>query len=167
VYTQAFQYGLGLRIGEVLRLSKDCLFEHEGKLMCRVWTEKGAEPIPRFVLGDWCELIQEVHEKIISLTTGVRAYAEQLENTGSNNYITSALNEYRIIRERNVEELLDRLKIFLADQKISAINAWKLKRTVTPNGNYTLDELVEILPIFSAAKSTPDKVKAYVKWILN
>jgi hypothetical protein len=167
VYTQAFQYGLGLRVGEVLRLSKDCLIEHEGKLLCRVWTEKGAEPIPRFVLGDWRELIQEVHEKIVALTADVRAYAEQLEKTGSNDYITSALSEYRITRERNVEELLDRLAVFLADQKISAINAWKLKRTINPRDSYTLDELVDILPIYSIAKATHGKIRAYVKWGLE
>jgi len=164
IYTQAFQYGIGLRIGEVVRLSKDCLFEHEGKLMCRVWTEKGSEPIPRFVLGDWCELIREVHEKIIALTADVRAYAVQLETNGTNNYITSALNKYKAARKSNIDELLSRLKIFLDIQKSNSINAWKLKRTVAPNDSYTLGELAEILPIFSTAKSTPDKVKAYVKW---
>lgn len=167
VYTQAFQYGLGLRVGEVLRLSKDCLFEHEGKLMCRVWTEKGAEPIPRYVLGDWRELILEVHEKIIELTTGVRAYAEQLEKTGSNDYITSALSEYNKSRKRNVEELLDRLEVFLANQKINAINTWELKHAINPSDSYTFDELVDILPIFCIAKNVTYKVRTYAKWGLE
>ncbi|MAB98433.1 MAG: hypothetical protein CMK71_10235 [Pseudomonadaceae bacterium] len=43
VLTQAFQYGLGLRIGEVLRLPKNCLVTISGELYCRVWTPEFIE----------------------------------------------------------------------------------------------------------------------------
>lgn len=167
VYTQAFQYGLGLRIGEVLRLSKDCLFEHQGKLLCRVWTEKGAEPIPRHVLADWREIITDVHGKILEITKDVRKFAEQLEETGSNDYITKAVKSWEDERQKNIDEVLSRLNLFLLEQKKNAINAWELKKTVSLSTQYTLDDLSEILPLSSAAKTTPAKVKAYFKWGLE
>ena len=167
VYTQAFQYGLGLRVGEVLRLSKDCLFEHEGKLLCRVWREKGAEPIPTYVLGDWRELILDVHTKIIEITKDIRSYASEIEETGTSSYVTNALKAYSEYRESNMDELVDELSTFLKQKKIEALKSWELKVKVKPAHEYELSELTDILPISSKAKNTPDKVKAYQKWGLS
>ena len=167
VYTQAFQYGLGLRVGEVLRLSKDCLFEHEGKLLCRVWREKGAEPIPTYVLGDWRELILDVHTKIIQITKDIRSYASEIEEMGTSSYVTSALKACSEYRESNMDELVDELGTFLKQKEIEALKYWELKVKVKPAHEYELSELTNILPISSKAKNTPDKVKAYHKWGLS
>ena len=167
VYTQAFQYGLGLRVGEVLRLSKDCLFEHEGKLLCRVWREKGAEPIPTYVLGDWRELILDVHTKIIEITKDIRPYASEIEETGTSSYVTSALKAYSDYRKTNANELIGELNIFLKEKEIQALRSWELKVKVKSTHEYKLAELSNILPISSTAKNTPDKVKAYRKWGLS
>ena len=167
IYTQAFQYGLGLRIGEVLRLSKDCLFEFEGKLMCRVWTEKGAEPIPRYVLADWRELISDVYGKILSLTETTRNYALELEKSGTNSYIEDALKRLNQDRNNLYCEYKKRLDDFVKQKRMEAEQSWTLKRPVNPSEEYALDSLTEILPISSTAKLTPDKVKAYRKWDLD
>lgn len=167
IYTQAFQYGLGLRIGETLRLSKDCLFEYEGKLLCRVWTEKGAEPLPRLVLGDWRELLSEVYEKVLKLTEQTRSYAIELESNGTNSYIESAFEQIHADRSAIYDTYIDRLDQFIASATTDAQQAWALKRSVNPSTEYTLDDLPHILPIASSAKNTPDKVKAYQKWDLD
>ncbi len=164
VYTQAFQYGLGLRVGEVLRLAKDCLFEHEGKLLCRVWREKGAEPIPTYVLGDWRELILDVHTKIIEITKDIRSYASEIEKTGTSSCVANALKSYSNYRQSNTNELIGELDAFLKQKETQAFRSWELKVTVNPTHEYKLAELTDILPISSTAKNTPDKVKAYKKW---
>ena len=49
ILTQVFQFGLGLRIGEVLRLPQNPLIKMDGETFCLVWTEKGSMPMAPYV----------------------------------------------------------------------------------------------------------------------
>ncbi|ACA84610.1 hypothetical protein [Shewanella woodyi] len=166
IYTQAFQYGLGLRLGEILRLSKDCLFYHEGKLLCRVWTEKGCEPVPRYVLGDWKELILEVHTKIIEITKNYRQYASQIDS-GILAVIRERIQEYENARKLDADGLENELDLFFKAKEKEVKNSWKLKRKPNPEVEYALDEVYDYLPVGSTAKSTPSLLKAYQAWGLE
>ena len=76
-----FFLALGLRVGEVCRLHKDCLGYDEiiGKWFLRVLTEKGelanARPIPR----KWQEVIIQSHRRILEITEPFRVFAKQVE----------------------------------------------------------------------------------------
>tara|TARA_B100000519_G_C14259952_1_gene447169 strand:- start:4432 stop:6672 length:2241 start_codon:yes stop_codon:yes gene_type:complete len=77
-----FFLALGLRIGEVCRLHKDCIGydEQSEKWFLRVLTEKGeltnARPVPR----RWQNVIIQSHERILEITKPFRAFAKDVEN---------------------------------------------------------------------------------------
>ncbi|WP_261844259.1 hypothetical protein [Aliamphritea ceti] len=167
VYTQAFQYGLGLRIGEVLRLPYDCLQEFNGELFCKVWTEKGMAPHSRYIPQDWRPLLTDVVEQVHKLTEPYRQCAEELEANKSLAVVRSRLDSFRAKRNADAESLIEELEAFITVKIQEAKEAWQLKRDVNPDDEYELDDLADILPIYSTAKSTPSKVKAYDKWELE
>ena len=76
-----FFLALGLRVGEVCRLHKDCLGYDEitGKWFLRVLTEKGelanVRPIPR----KWQDVIIQSHKRILEITEPFRKFAKQVE----------------------------------------------------------------------------------------
>ena len=77
-----FFLALGLRIGEVCRLHKDCIGydEETEKWFLRVLTEKGelanARPVPR----KWQDVIIKSHKRIIEITEQFRSFAKDVEN---------------------------------------------------------------------------------------
>jgi integrase len=84
-----FFLALGLRIGEVCRLHKDCL-GYDGttcKWFLRVLTEKGelanARPIPR----KWQDVIIRSYERILKLTEQFRAFAKDVEERGESAFV--------------------------------------------------------------------------------
>lgn len=164
VYTQAFQYSMGLRIGEVLRLPVDCLQEINGELMCKVWTEKGMTPHSRYVPVVWRPLLLEIVQKIQNFTRPYRDNAEELETTKSLTTVRDRLDKFIEDRRSNANELLTELDAFLVEKKLEAQKAWKLKKEVAFDSEYTLAELAEILPISSASKTTAMMMKAYASW---
>lgn len=106
VYTQAFQYALGIRIGEVLRLPVDCLQEINGELFCKVWTEKGMIPHSRYVPTIWRPLLLDLVQKIQDLTSTYRSNAQELENTKSLALVRERLDSFKKARRSNANELL-------------------------------------------------------------
>lgn len=167
VYTQAFQYGLGLRIGEVLRLPHDCIQEFNGELFCKAWTEKGMTPHSRYIPKIWRPLLTEIVEDILEVTGKYRRYASELEESKKVSIVTDRLEKFKAQRKAEANALIDELEDFLVLRNDEAKAAWGLKQPIDPTREYSLDELTEILPISSTAKSTPDKVKAYKKWGLK
>lgn len=92
-----FFLALGLRVGEVCRLHKDCLGYDEitGKWFLRVLTEKGelanARPIPR----KWQDVIIQSHKRILAITEPFRAFAKQVELYKEQAFINSLSFETR------------------------------------------------------------------------
>ncbi|MEM5531402.1 hypothetical protein [Pseudoalteromonas arctica] len=84
-----FLFAFGLRIGELCRLTKDCLQYDEinERWYLNVLTEKGelptARPIPRL----WQEILIESHKRILQITGEFRAFAKQVEKTGTQAFI--------------------------------------------------------------------------------
>jgi len=164
IYTQAFQYSMGLRIGEVLRLPVDCLQEVNGELMCKVWTEKGMTPHSRYIPLVWRPLLLAVVKEIQNITRPYRDNAKELETTKSLTTVRDRLDKFIKGRRSNANELLTELDVFLIEKKLEAQKAWALKKEINPTSEYTLIELAEILPISSASKTTAMMMKAYSSW---
>lgn len=167
VYTQAFQYALGIRIGEVLRLSVDCLQEINGELFCKVWTEKGMIPHSRYVPTIWRPLLLDLAQKIQNHTSTYRSNAQELENTKSLIVVRERLDSFKKARCSNANELLAELDVFLLSMTAKVENAWILKKEIDPEREYALAELAEILPISSTSNTTAMMVKAYSSWGLE
>lgn len=167
VYTQAFQYGLGLRIGEVLRLPVDCLFEYEGKMLCKVWTEKGMMPHARFVPDLWSSIFQEIVDKIKEITAPYRSNAAALEANEVYPDIDERLNNFKAVRNTNAQVLFNELEHSFEKFEKAAIKAWQLKRPVHHSTEYSLEELDDILPIFISEKAVSMKAKKYSSWGMN
>jgi len=92
-----FFLALGLRIGEVCRLHKDCLGydEETEKWFLRVLTEKGelanARPVPR----KWQDVILKSYKRILEITHPFRVFAKQVELHKEQAFITALSFENR------------------------------------------------------------------------
>lgn len=167
VYTQAFQYGLGLRVGEVLRLPVDCLFEYEGELMCRVWTEKGMMPHARYVPKLWRSIFTDIVDKIHEITAEYRKNALSLESTGVCEEVDNRLATFIAKRRASAEQLYIELDDVLKNLEQEAREAWKFKRDISETEELGLDELSTVLPIFVNDKAPSEKAKKYTSWGMN
>lgn len=84
-----FFLALGLRVGELCRLHKDCLGYDEitGKWFLRVLTEKGelanARPIPRI----WQDVIVRSYRRILEITDKFRVFAKDVEERGERAFV--------------------------------------------------------------------------------
>ncbi|TCK16418.1 hypothetical protein [Marinobacterium mangrovicola] len=167
VYTQVFAYALGLRAGEILRIPHDCLFWDGPDLRCRVYTEKGQQARAPYVPTIWRELVIEVVDRIKNLTDIYRKRARELEKNQRLSEVDTRLDRWREERESDAQALVQELDDYLSKKRVEATNTWTLKLAIKPEMEYSLDDLQSILPIYSQAKSTADKVKYYTKWGLN
>lgn len=167
VYTQAFQFGLGLRIGEVLRLPADCLIEYNGEMMCKVWTEKGMIPHARYIPEMWRPIFEEIMSKILEITAEYRPNAQTLEDSEVCVEIDERLNNFKLERKANAEVLFDELDLAFKGFEKEAKEAWRLKRKIKDSHEYTMEDLAEILPIFVSEKRNTQKANKYSKWGLN
>ena len=164
VYTQAFQYGLGLRIGEVLCLPVDCLQEVNGELFCKVWTEKGMIPHSRYVPVVWRQVLSDIVQRTLQITSSYRSNAKELEDTKSLSLVRERLETFKENRQSDANELIAELNAFLLTKKAEAEKAWALKKVVDPKREYELIELAKILPISSTSKTPAMMIKAYSSW---
>lgn len=161
ILTQVFQYGLGLRIGEVLRLPKDCLVEINGQLFCKVWTEKGAEPVARYIPTVWRAALQDTVDRINSICDRYRAQAEKIENGTIVEGLDSRFKNRIDTIEAELQSALDQLTV------LSERNAAVAKERLTLLKLLADDELVELkrlsdyLPLASTATDTSSLVKFY------
>lgn len=86
-----FFLALGLRVGEVCRLHKDCLGYDEitGKWFLRVLTEKGelanARPIPR----KWQDVIVSSYKRVLEITEPFRALVKDVESRKDDAFINA------------------------------------------------------------------------------
>lgn len=167
VYTQAFQYGLGLRIGEVLRLPVDCLQEINGELFCKVWTEKGMMPHSRYVPIVWRPVLLDVVDRIQRLTSDYRRNAKELEETKSLKLVSNRLETFKKNRQSDANQLIAELDSFLLTKKEEAEKSWELKQIIDPKCKYELIELKELLPISSKSNTPAMMHKAYSSWGLE
>lgn len=146
VFTQAFQYGMGLRIGEVLRLPVDPLIQANGEMFFLVWTEKGKEPYARYVPREWREVFQYTVTAIQKASEPYRRRAAELETTGRLSEVVDRLRRYHEERLIEVQRLNKRLDNFLASKRAEAEKKWQLRATVSPTAFYSLAEARDLMP---------------------
>ncbi|EOV0110707.1 hypothetical protein ACN5WT_003097 [Vibrio parahaemolyticus] len=86
-----FMEGLGLRIGEVLRLHKDCLGfdEDRQRYFLRVPVEKGELAFAKSIPKIWEKVIVDAHARIIKITKSHRNFARKVEQEGAQAFIDS------------------------------------------------------------------------------
>lgn len=161
ILTQVFQYGLGLRVGEVLRLPKDCLVDINGEMHCRVWTEKGAEPIARYVPTIWRSAIKDAVARINSICQPYRDRAESIEN-GS---LLTQLDERFYARAESIKLEVNSVLGNLSSKVSSNVDATKsrlqLLKNVADDDRIELKRLTEFLPHASTAKGAGSLLKFY------
>ncbi|MFH0229293.1 hypothetical protein ACGRRZ_09590 [Vibrio diabolicus] len=86
-----FMEGLGLRIGEVLRLHKDCLGfdEDRQRYFLRVPVEKGELAFAKSIPKIWEKVIVDAHARILEITKPHRDFARKVEQEGAQAFINS------------------------------------------------------------------------------
>lgn len=161
ILTQVFQYGLGLRLGEVLRLPLNPLIEMDGEMFCLVWTEKGSEPMARYVPTIWRKPFKDAVDEIHKLTKGYRDAAIQFEQQGALSFIDERFDAYLKEKESLFGEKVQQLDELLLSKKVAVEQLWQLKTTVNNDARFELKELVNILPISSSAKDSSSLLKYY------
>lgn len=167
VLTQAFQYGLGLRLGEVLRLPVNPLIEKDGDLFCLVWTEKGSMPMARYVPKVWRPLLTSAVEEIQAISAPYRARAKELEQTKKLHVVEQRLQQHIEAKKADCQKLLTNLQAYLAEKKREAESIWQLKKEIADNDLVSIYDLGDILPIHSKAKDSNSLVKTYKTWGLE
>lgn len=161
VLTQVFQYGLGLRIGEVLRLPKDCLIMERGEMYCRVWTEKGAEPIARYVPTIWRAAVQDAVDSINAICQPYRVRAASIED-GSFAIDFDERFQARVESiEYEVQAALKRLDLLVNANVTTTKQRLKLLKTVSDDELIELKDLAEYLPFSSNSDSGDSLLKFY------
>lgn len=148
VLAQSFQYGMGLRIGETLRLPKDPLEYRDGKMFFIVWTEKGKAPLARYVPTEWQEVFETSIREIQRITEPYRKRAIELETTGRLCEVEDSLKRFREEKERDFSEKLAALDLFLAEKNKNARDLWtrNMRGVINPDSYFTVRELQNIVP---------------------
>ncbi len=161
ILTQVFQYGLGLRIGEVLRLPKNCLVEIDGDLFCRVWAEKGSEPIARYIPKIWRPVLLDAVKRINSICEKFRVHAENIENGTIAEKLDARFQRRVEIIDAELQVAINKLAT------LSSVNADVAKERLVLLMPLADDELVELkrlgeyLPLASKASGIDSLVKFY------
>lgn len=148
VLAQSFQYGMGLRIGETLRLPKDPIRYHDGKMFFIAWTEKGKPPLARYVPTEWQEVFETTVKEIQRITEPYRKRATELETTGRLSEVDDALRRFRKEKEEDFAKKVDELNTFLVERFENARAAWRnsMRGVIHPDQYYTVGELQALLP---------------------
>lgn len=161
ILTQAFQYGLGLRLGEVLRLPLNPLIEMDGEVFCLVWTEKGSEPMARYVPTIWRKPLKDAVDEIHKLTNTYRDAAIQFEQHGTLSFFDERFEAYIQKKESSFEKKVRQLDELLLSKKLDAEKLWQLKTKISTDERFELKVLASILPISSGAKDATSLLKYY------
>ena len=148
VLAQSFLYGMGLRIGETLRLPKEPLKHQDGKMFFIVWTEKGKPPLARYVPTEWQEVFETSIREIQRITEPYRRRAIELETTGRLSEVKDAFKRFREEKEADYSEKLAALDDFLAEKERIAREVWarNMRGEIFPDRYYTVGELQKIVP---------------------
>lgn len=161
ILTQVFQYGLGLRLGEVLRLPLNPLIEMNGEMFCLVWTEKGTEPMARYVPTIWRKPFKDAVDEIHKLTQVYRDSAIQFEQHGTLSFFDERFDAYVQKKESSFEKRVRQLDELLLSKKLAAEKLWQLKAKISNDERFELKVLASILPVSSGAKDTTSLLKYY------
>ena len=165
VLAQTFQYGMGLRIGEALRLPVEPLSEYNGKVFFTVWTEKGSQPLARYVAKEWREPFESTVKEIQRITKPYRDRAIELETRGRLSEVEDRLKRFHKSRLNEVEKRNAELDAFLAEKRLEAQALWtdNLRGDIEPDRYYSPEEVTDLLPeaVASKAKSNNQRRKAY------
>ncbi|UUO24654.1 hypothetical protein FGD67_16570 [Colwellia sp. M166] len=161
ILTQVFQFGLGLRIGEVLRLPQNPLIKMDGETFCLVWTEKGSMPMARYVPLIWRQALSEAVEIIQRITKPYRENAKLLEEQGTLGFLENRLSALVNEREELLTQRVGQLDTILQEKKQEAIKFWQLKQHVIADALYELKDLHNILPVASSSLDAVSLVKFY------
>lgn len=167
ILTQAFQYGLGLRIGEVLRLPKNCLVEIDGELFCRVWTEKGAEPVARYVPTIWREVLKDAVSRINIICNPFRLQAEAIETDALSRQLDARFQQRIKSIDADVQRALDDLAHLSTMNGVIARKRLILLQPLTDEDLIELKCLGQYLPFTTTAKDTCSLTTFYRAFGLN
>jgi len=169
VYSQAFQYGMGLRIGEVLRLPADPIIWKDSEMFFLVWTEKGSKPMARYVPETWREAFQHSIDSIKKATKPYRKRAVELETKGRLTEVENRFNKYHQSKRAEVTAITQELNTFLADSALEAKEKWVLRNTVNPKNEYSLKDVQALMPeiITPTSKINSQILKSFKKWGLE
>ena len=163
VLTQAFQYGLGLRIGEVLRLPKNCLVTINSELYCRVWTEKGAEPIARYVPTIWRAALCEAVLRIDAICEPYRKRALSIEDGSYAETLDYRFQGRIEAIGRHVESALDCLSKKIESNVSASERHLRLLKYLPDEELVELKNLREYLPFASNSHDSTSLLKFYKK----
>jgi hypothetical protein len=164
VLTQVFQYGLGLRLGEVLRLPKDPLIEIDGEMFCLVWTEKGTAPMARYVPTIWRKALAAAVQEIHKLTQPYRDLAVQIEQQCALSFFDERIEVKNQEKETLLSKKISELDELLKVKKQAASEIWRPKKPISEDAIFELKDLNEIFPIPSDATGN-DALSKYYKSI--
>lgn len=164
VLAQSFQYGMGLRIGEVLRLPVNPLKRIDGRMFFIVWTEKGSAPLARYVPKEWEEIFEYTVDEIKRITAPFRERAKQLEERGRLKEVEDRFARYHKERMAEVAKRNGELEAFLVEKRKEAERRWwdNMRGAIDDYRYYSPEEVNDLVPdaVASDAKKTPMKVKA-------
>lgn len=164
VLTQVFQYGLGLRIGEVLRLPENCLAPINGELYCRVWTSKGSAPEARYIPKIWRVAISDAVDRIKAICAPYRENARAIESGA----IISELNHRLTSRAKAIECEISRsllkLNSFAEENERHAAERLASKKPIVSDSLIPLQDLRSYLPIYSESLLNLNLLKTYTRW---
>lgn len=161
IYTQPFQYALGLRIGEVLRLPANCLFTKDGEMFCRVWTEKGSQPTARYVPTVWRELLLDAVNEINSISGPYRACAELIESKGLFEALDSRFEQRVNSIKENIRHAKGLLEVYCWQYKKYAARRMQLTCTLADDELVELKDIREYLPSAPASTDSATLLRAY------
>ena len=167
VLTQAFQYGLALRVGEVLRLPVNPLIKKDGEMFCLVWTEKGSMPMARYVPKIWRPLLSDAVKQIQVVSAPYRELAKELEETKKLTIIDERIKQHIESKERDCQKMLAKLDSYLIESRQEAEVFWKLKIEIRDDELVSIYDISEILPVKSAGQNLSDLLKRFKVWGLD
>jgi hypothetical protein len=163
VLTQAFQFGLGLRIGEVLRLPKDCLVELNGQVFCNVWTEKGSAPVARYVPTLWRPVLCDALSRINAICEPWRKQAAHIENGAVAAGLDQRFEGRVQAIDAELSAALDRLRDLSQRNTEIAQGRLRLLKPVADEDWIELKRLREYLPFASTATDAQSLIKFYTR----
>jgi len=169
IYSQAFQYGMGLRIGEALRLPENPIIWKDDEMFFLVWTEKGSKPIARYVPETWREAFQHSIDSIKKATEPYRKRAKELETRGRLTEVENRFNDYHQNKHNDVITIKQQLDSFLTDKSSEAKAKWILRDTIISNNDYSLKDIQALMPelVTPSSKTNAQILKSFEKWGLR
>ncbi|MDQ2077471.1 hypothetical protein [Marinimicrobium sp. ABcell2] len=149
VLAQSLQYGLGLRIGEVLRLPSDPIKYADGKMYFVAWTEKGTAPLARYVPTEWREVFEHTISEIKRITEPYRKRAKELEDFGRLSEVEKRLKDFHDEKQRDKERKLAKLEELLTEKRRQAEVDWStnMRDVIDPDRYYSVSETRDLMPI--------------------